>query len=143
MDILSKIIKYECSVFEEFCLKRKELLEHIKSVKTNELDRKQMMIFVHDIKAIIEPIKTSISEIDYYFTNTDFKNNESIKQFNFIYTLLCLREYISTEPLDETDADDTEISDSEPESESPDSSNSETSSSKSVSVTFSSKNLLV
>ena len=137
MDILSKILNHEQSVFDEYCKSRQKLIQHIKNIKG--LNRSQMNVFVHDLKAIVEPIKTSINEIDYYFTNTDFKKTESIealekvKQLNFLYLFLRLGSS-ETEETEETEV----VSDSD--SDSLDVSESESKSSRSVSETFSNKN---
>ena len=128
MDILSRIIKYESDVFEEYTSKRQKLLDNIKNIDITSLNKQQQRIFIHDIKSIIDPIKTSVSEIDYYFTNTNFTKTESITNLNFIYRLLVLRGISSSEL---SSSSETEISESESDSES--------NSSRSVSVTFSSK----
>ncbi len=88
MDILSRIINYESEVFNEYLSKRQKLLDNIAKIEIHKLNKKQLKVFVHDIKSIIEPIKTSISEIDYYFTNTDFKKTESIEQFKQLKQLV-------------------------------------------------------
>jgi hypothetical protein len=130
MDILSRIIKHESHVFEEYCTKRKLLLKSLSEIKTSKLNKEQLEIFVYDIKAIIDPVKTSISEIDYYFTNTDFKKRENLIQFNEISRLAYLLvlglysprsdtlETLETETSsDDSDSKDSE-SDPEPESDS-------------------------
>lgn len=139
MTILSKILNYESSIFEEYSSKRKDLIDHIKSV--SNLDNSQLLIFVNDLKAIIDPIKSSISAIDFYFSNTDFRNNESEIAFKKIKDLYFL--FLLTSFTDSEEALDTEISESvsEPESEISELV-SESKSSRSVSVTFSSTNLL-
>lgn len=136
MDILSRIIKYEADVFEEYTSKRQKLLDNIKNINIVSLNKNQKEIFINDLKAIIDPIKTSISEIDYYFTNTNFTKTESITKLDFIYRLLLLRGVSSSE----LSSEETEISESESESESISVPDSESNSSRSVSVTFSSKN---
>jgi len=137
--LLSKILNYESSIFEEYSSKRKDLIDHIKSV--SNLDNSQLLIFVNDLKAIIDPIKSSISAIDFYFSNTDFRNNESEIAFKKIKDLYFL--FLLTSFTDSEEALDTEISESvsEPESEISELV-SESKSSRSVSVTFSSTNLL-
>ena len=136
MDILSRIIKYESDVFEEYTSKRQKLLDNIKNIDITSLNKQQQRIFIHDIKSIIDPIKTSVSEIDYYFTNTNFTKTESITNLNFIYRLLVLRGISSSEL---SSSSETEISESESDSESISVPDSESNSSRSVSVTFSSK----
>ena len=88
MDILSRILSYEDQVYQEYSTKRAKLLKHISEIDTTALTKEQMCIFIHDVKSIIEPIKTSISEIDYYFTNIDFKKTESLEHFNQIKSIV-------------------------------------------------------
>jgi hypothetical protein len=120
MDILSKILNYESSVFEEYKHKRTMLLEHMKTINTSKLSRQQLEIFIHDIKSIIEPVKTSILEIDYYFTNTDLKKNDNLQQFKDISRLahlLILGLYSRSESLETLEMEmSVEESVSEPES---------------------------
>jgi len=78
--LLSKILTYEQSVFDEYLSKRNLFLDHLKKTDFN-LNTSQASILVNDIKAIIDPIKTSISEIEFYFTNTEFKNKKNMEQF--------------------------------------------------------------
>jgi hypothetical protein len=61
-------------------VKRKKLLDHVKTI--SYLDNTQLNIFVHDIKSIVDPIKTSSEAIDYYFTNTDFTKNDNQLAFD-------------------------------------------------------------
>ncbi len=136
MDILSRIIKYESDVFEEYTSKRQKLLDNIKNLDIKSLNKQQQHIFIHDLKSIIDPIKTSVSEIDYYFTNTNFTKTESINKLDFIYRLLLLR----GASYSELSSEETEISESVSESESISVPDSESNSSRSVSVTFSSRN---
>jgi len=144
MDILSRVLNYESSIFEEYSSKRKDLIENIKNLK-RPLNSSELFIFINDIKAIIDPIKTSISAIDHYFTNTDFKNNDSFLEAqelnNLFYLFLGLR---LNSRSDSELALETEISDSEPSetSESVSESDVSSKSSRSVSVTFSNTNCL-
>jgi len=139
MDILSKILTYERFIFEEYSSKRKNLIHHIQTLKN--LDKSQLAIFVNDVKDIIDPIKTSISAIDYYFTNTDLKKNKSVvekqelQKVMMLYLLLDFRDESSEETL-EMETSESESSESDSESDS----DSESRSSMSVSVTFSNKN---
>ena len=77
--LLFKILNYESEVFNKYLSKRKLLIENIKEININELSQRQLLIFISDLKDIIEPIKTSNDSIDYFFTNTLFDKNDSIK----------------------------------------------------------------
>jgi len=136
MDILSKIVTYEESVFQEYCSKRIKLLENIKNFQvTHFKEKNKFLVFVNDIKAIIDPIKTSTSAIDYYFTNTDFTKTDTLDECNNIKQ--CLGLYIFLESFQSTETLDNEISD---ESSENDSESESPRSSISVSETFSSVN---
>lgn len=147
MDILSRVLNYESSIFEEYSSKRKDLIENIKNLK-QPLDQSQLFIFINDVKAIIEPIKTSISAIDYYFTNTDFKKNDSFLEAqelnNLFYLFLGLRlnSRSDSELALETEISDSSESVSDSDSELSDSELSDSKSSRSVSVTFSNTSCL-
>ena len=139
MDILSRILSYEDQVYQEYSTKRTKLLTHIREIDTTALTKEQMCIFTHDVKSIIEPIKTSISEIDYYFTNIDFKKTESLEHFNQINNIYLL--FLGLYSCSETEETETPLSDPELESSRSVSesvvSSSEPKSSRSVSLTFS------
>ena len=129
-DLISKIITYEQSVFDEYTTKRGHFLNHLKSV--SNLQHLDLSVLVNDIKAIIDPIKTSISEIDFYFTNTEFKNNKNREENTLLFYLLLLRTF-SSELSESSDSDSvSERSVSVSESVS-------LNSSRSVSETFSSR----
>lgn len=138
MDLLTKIKMYESSIFEEYSSKRKNLIDHIDSLGV--LSKSQTVVFINDLKAIIDPIKTSISSIDHYFNNLDFKNTESTENLQDLNKLMLLYLFLETYSTDETEEtsvpeSSVSVSDSLEESESK--------SSRSVSVTFSNKNLLL
>ena len=129
---------YESSIFEEYSSKRKNLIDHIDSLGV--LSKSQTVVFINDLKAIIDPIKTSISSIDHYFNNLDFKNTESTENLQDLNKLMLLYLFLETYSTDETEEtsvpeSSVSVSDSLEESESK--------SSRSVSVTFSNKNLLL
>ena len=150
MDILSKILNYESLIFEEYSSKRKDLIKHVKSLNLDNLNNKKLLIFINDLKSIIDPLKTSSSAIDYYFTNLELEKNESILEFGevnkmiFAYFLLNFRlgadsiETLDKELSDSSDSSDS-LSDSS-DSLSEESEESESNSSRSVSVTFSNEN---
>jgi len=147
MDILSRVLNYESSIFEEYSSKRKDLIENIKNLK-RPLNRSELFIFINDLKAIIDPIKTSISAIDHYFTNTDFKNNDSFLEAQNLNALFYLFLGLRLNSCSDSElALETEISDSDSEpsetSESVSESDVSSKSSRSVSVTFSNTNCLV
>ena len=127
MDILSEILNYESRIFNEYTTKRQLMLSQLSCLNISTLDKDQINIFIHDLKSIIDPIKTSISEIDYYFTNTDFKKTDNLKHLEQLKNILLL--YIL---LNQSETEDTEIPDSEELSESVSDSLSELASSSEV-----------
>jgi len=143
MTILSKILNYESSIFEEYSSKRKNLIDNLKTLNIDTLDNSQLSIFTNDLKAIIDPIKTSISAIDHYFTNTDFKNNQSTLEQNdlgalfYLFLGLRLNSRSGSELALETETLSDSLESSVSLSELSDSSSK---SSRSVSVTFSNTN---
>ena len=73
------ILKYEESIFNEYISKRSKLIENIKNLQLNNLDNNQLLNLISDLKVIIDPIKTSIMNIDDHFLNTSLDNNKSIQ----------------------------------------------------------------
>ena len=88
--LLFKVINYEEQVFNNFVNKRNEMLSVIKKIEINKLDNSQLLIFINDIKSIIDPINLSTQNIEYLFTNLDFKKNNSIQDFTEIQKMLII-----------------------------------------------------
>ena len=78
------ILKYEETVFNDYISKRTDLIENIKSLQLNDLSQTQLINITSDIKLIIDPIKSSITNIGDYFTNfnNSFNNNDSVNTLN-------------------------------------------------------------
>jgi hypothetical protein len=95
MSLLFKILKYEQEVFEKYLESRKKLLCFIKQVKINNLSNEKVLIFINDLKQVIDPIITCNSNIDYLISN-NMESNDSIeyqkdlKEFFNLYLLLRL-----------------------------------------------------
>ena len=105
--LIYKILNYEKEIFNEYISKRKKLIKNIK--EQTFLNKKQSLNFVNDLKAIIDPIKTSISSIDYYFTNLNFdKNNTETDISKILCTYLLLETYL-TSSLDTLDTLEPEL----------------------------------
>ena len=97
--ILSKLIDYESKIFVEYSSKRISFLEHLKGIETNNLTQSQLLVFISDIKDIIDPLKTSSLAMEHFFTNTSFKKNNSIQDTKNILFYFLLSTLIS-ESLD-------------------------------------------
>jgi len=89
---VDKILNYEKSIFDQYILKRNNLIENLKNLELKNLDNNQLLNLTSDIKLIIDPIKTSISSIDDYFTNLEysFNNDDSVKCISDLNKLMTL-----------------------------------------------------
>jgi len=87
--LLLKILNHESKIFEEYSKKRTLFIEHLSEIKTNKLTKSQLLIFINDIKDIIDPLKLIIFFIDYYFLNTSLEKKNSIENSEkMLYYLL-------------------------------------------------------
>jgi hypothetical protein len=84
------VLKYEESVFNEYISKRSKLIENIKNLQLNNLNNNQLLNFTSDLKIIIDPIKTCISNIDDHFLNNCLDNNKSIHDLSDLNNLMGL-----------------------------------------------------
>jgi len=90
MDLKSKILDYEQNIFNEFTEKRNKLIKHINEIVFPVLTQSQLDNFICDIKMVLDPLKSSLENMDNILTNTDFNNNNShndIKDFQNIILL--------------------------------------------------------
>jgi len=113
------LIKYEESVFNEYISKRSKLIENIKNLQLSSLNNNQLLNFTSDVKVIIDPIKTCISNIDDYFLNNCFDNNKSIHDLSDLNTLMgiyVLFDFFGREDVSEFDSE-TESLETESDSE--------------------------
>ena len=124
MDLLFKILKYEADVFEKYIESRKKLINFIKEVKINNLPNEKVLIFINDLKQVIDPIITCNDNIDYLISNNmeselSITTQKELKEVFNLYLLLgCLRlggsesELESSERLELSDSE-LSVSDSE------------------------------
>jgi hypothetical protein len=109
MDFLSRALNYENEIFEEYLAKRKELINFIQKLDFETLDKKQKIVFIENFKNVVDPLKTSISEIDTFNKDLTFKNiNERSTQVNLVYLL-----YLALVGVSSDETLETEISESE------------------------------
>jgi hypothetical protein len=90
MDLKSKILDYEQNIFNEFTEKRNKLIKHINEIVFSVLTQSQLNNFICDIKMVLDPLKSSLENMDNILTNTNFNNNNShndIKDFQNIILL--------------------------------------------------------
>ena len=97
--LLSKILNYEEDVFNEYQLKRNHFIENLKKINTNKLSKQQLLIFINDIKNIIDPLKSSMESIDYHFTNLKFEKTyeDQLTSYLFLGYFLTLISSISSD----------------------------------------------
>jgi hypothetical protein len=129
MNILSKILDHENEIFEKYQNKRTMLRNSLQNVSTASLTQDQVLVLIHDLKAILDPIKMSIHSIDHYLSNTTFTKKDSLIEQSetelFLYLLLNIRfgsfsslesletDTLSSELSEESDTSETELSESE------------------------------
>jgi hypothetical protein len=95
--LISKILNYESEIFENYLESRKKLLTFINSIEINNLPEQKVLIFINDLKQVIDPIITSRENIEYLLSNNmesdeSIKNKNEFKKLVGIYLLLdCLR----------------------------------------------------
>ena len=114
--LISKILNYESSIFEEYIMKREKVLCSIKNVRT--LNKNQELVFIHDLKEIIDPIKMSINSMDHYLSNVDFTDQKNINltiDISLLYLFIGLRfngirSESESELISDTETLETEIS---------------------------------
>lgn len=99
-----RIINYESTIFEDYVSRRNEFINNIKNMDINSLSNEQLNNFMHDIKMIIEPIKSSSENIDYYFTNNlvNFEKNNSITELKDFENIITLYQTINLLSLQQT-----------------------------------------
>ena len=114
--LISKILNYESSIFEEYITKREKVVCSIKNMRN--LNKNQELVFIHDLKEIIDPIKMSINGMDHYLSNIDFIDQKNINlttDISLLYLLIGLRfngirSESESELISDTDTLETEIS---------------------------------
>ena len=111
--LLSKILNYEQKVFYEYLNNRKKMLKFIKEIEINKLDQSQLLIFIENLKNVIEPIKTSnvcVNEL------ISFKKSNLTNENEFIRFYLLFGKFFFGES--DSDSNEETLSDSSPWSES-------------------------
>ena len=113
MSLLSKILKYEKLIFNDYILKRKMFIKKLHEINTNKLDNDQLLIFINNVKNIIDPIKTSCENITNLNENNlnSFDINLELKKFIiFSYFFDCSSEESELNELTELSSDSSEES---------------------------------
>ena len=107
MDFLSRALNYENEIFDEYLAKRKKMLDFVQNLDFETLDKKQKIVFIENFKNVVEPIKTSISQIDTFNEDLSFTNlNESRLKAEFVYLLYLFMFWDSSDETLETESSD-------------------------------------
>ncbi len=133
--LLNKILNYEQKVFYEYLANREIFRKRLHQINTNTLTNNQLLIFIHDIKAILDPIKTSTDSIYHFCQNETFDDTTHLELDTYIkkiFPYLFLLGGVGNTEQSESESE----SDSSDKSESDEYSDSDNSS-KSVSLTCS------
>lgn len=95
-DLRTEIINYLNSTLNDLLSKKEIFIDNIRTVDIDNLSETQLINFTNDIKAVIDPIKTSISSIDFFINNKDFLNNESVVHLEKIKAAIGIISYTGT-----------------------------------------------
>ena len=118
MSLLSKILNYEQSIFEEFVEKRKIFIKKIEKIETNNMNKNQVLIFIENIKNVIDPLKNSIFSMENFNEKKDSFDLINFIQFYFLFEIFFRKNSGSlesdelTEILSESGSDELESSES-------------------------------
>ena len=103
--LLNSVLNYENETFNKFIESRNKFVEIIKKIEINKLDNTQLLIFINDTKAVIDPVLVSIQNMEHFSNNLNFLNNSSvldqIELQKMIFSYFLLRNSGSGSELDE------------------------------------------
>ena len=85
MSLLSKILNYELKVFEEYLSNRKVFIEKIEKIETNNMNKNQLLIFIENIKNVIDPLKSSIHSMENFDQFDNSFDTTTFIQFYFLF----------------------------------------------------------
>ena len=113
--LLSKILNYEQKVFDEYLDSREKMLNFLKKIEINKLDQSQLLIFIENLKNVIDPLKTSMSSINELIS---FKKSNQFDENQFIlfYLLFGNLFFGGSESESNEELDSESLPESEPES---------------------------
>jgi len=81
--LLSKILNYESEIFDKYLEQRLKMRTFVEKIKINNLDNTQLLLFIDNLKSIIDPLKTTTMYTQ-QFLNNPYQNNENKTQNEFI-----------------------------------------------------------
>ena len=83
MSLIKQILDYEQTIHTDYIKKRELMVSELKKIDSfNFLDNDIMLNMVFDIKNVIDPIKNSITAIDFFIENKNknFISKESVEE---------------------------------------------------------------
>ena len=96
MSLLFKVLKYESEIFEKYQKNRAELLKFIGEIEINNIPKEKILIFINDLKQVIDPLITCSTNIEYLISNK-MESNESVeyqKNVKEIFNIYFFLEYL-------------------------------------------------
>ena len=116
MSLLFKVLKYESEIFEKYQKNRAELLKFIGEIEINNIPKEKILIFINDLKQVIDPLITCSTNIEYLISNK-MESNDSIeyqKNLKEIFNIYFFLEYLrllggTSDSLDSLDSLDSEL----------------------------------
>jgi len=96
MSLLFKVLKYESEIFEKYQKNRAELLKFIGEIEINNIPKEKILIFINDLKQVIDPLITCSTNIEYLISNK-MESNDSIeyqKNVKEIFNIYFFLEYL-------------------------------------------------
>lgn len=116
MSLLFKVLKYESEIFEKYQKNRAELLKFIEEIEINNIPKEKILIFINDLKQVIDPLITCNTNIEYLISNK-MESGESVeyqKNLKEIFNIYFFLEYLrllggTSDSLDSLDSLDSEL----------------------------------
>ncbi len=96
MSLLFKVLKYESEIFEKYQKNRTELLKFINEIEINNAPKEKVLIFINDLKQVIDPLITCNQNIEYLLSN-NMESNESTeyqKNLKELFNVYLFLEYL-------------------------------------------------
>lgn len=81
--LLSKILNYESEIFCKYINQRLKMKKYIKQIKINNLDNTQLLLFIDNLKSVLDPLKVSTENMENFLKNP-YQKNENINQNQFL-----------------------------------------------------------
>ena len=114
--LLSKILNYECEIFNNYTTQRSKFIKDLEQIKINNLDNTQLLNFIDNLKSITDSLKSITAAMEEFNPLENNKINET--QFILFYFLFGSRffgtssseliEDVSLPELSESDSDSSE-----------------------------------